>query len=107
MVNFSVDVMMAGGIPFDEVASGFAHASQKLTGVAAQALYGRRCPSAYSVSKASDDLPDPDNPVMTTNRLRGISTSIFFRLLTRAPFMKPIKFSYIQVKFARIFELQI
>ena len=32
-----------------------------------------------------DDFPDPDNPVITTNLLRGIETSIFFRLCSRAP----------------------
>src|SRR6476619_144333 len=37
------------------------------------------------VSKASEDLPDPDRPVMTTSWSRGRSTSIFFRLWTRAP----------------------
>src|SRR5262245_11296165 len=37
------------------------------------------------VSKASDDLPEPDSPVMTTNWSRGRSTSIFLRLWTRAP----------------------
>src|SRR3982750_228394 len=37
------------------------------------------------VSKASEDLPDPARPVMTTSRSRGRSTSIFFRLWTRAP----------------------
>src|SRR5450759_3531472 len=37
------------------------------------------------VSKASDDLPDPDTPVTTVSRLCGISKSIFLRLCTRAP----------------------
>src|SRR5215831_17789579 len=37
------------------------------------------------VSKASDDFPDPLNPVMTVSVFRGISTSIFFRLCCRAP----------------------
>src|SRR5437879_6408776 len=37
------------------------------------------------VSKASDDLPEPDKPVMTTRLLRGMSTSMFLRLWTRAP----------------------
>src|SRR5579872_931746 len=37
------------------------------------------------VSKASDDLPDPDRPVITTSWSRGRSTSIFLRLWTRAP----------------------
>src|SRR2546430_7165729 len=37
------------------------------------------------VSKARDDLPDPDSPVMTTSLSRGISTSMFLRLCSRAP----------------------
>src|SRR5690348_13946789 len=37
------------------------------------------------VSKASEDLPDPDRPVITTRLSRGMSTSIFFRLCSRAP----------------------
>src|SRR5262245_24290927 len=45
----------------------------------------RRCPSAYTVSKASDDFPDPLTPVTTTSLSRGISTSTFFRLFSRAP----------------------
>src|SRR5262245_21257183 len=45
----------------------------------------RRCPSAYTVSKARDDLPDPLTPVTTMSLSRGISTSTFFRLFSRAP----------------------
>src|SRR5689334_1634746 len=37
------------------------------------------------VSKARLDFPEPDNPVMTTRLSRGISTEMFFRLWTRAP----------------------
>jgi hypothetical protein len=37
------------------------------------------------VSKASEDLPEPDRPVMTTSLSRGISTSMFLRLCSRAP----------------------
>src|SRR5581483_8074007 len=37
------------------------------------------------VSKASDDFPDPDSPVITTRLSRGRSTSIFLRLCSRAP----------------------
>src|SRR5690348_10693890 len=37
------------------------------------------------VSKASEDLPDPDRPVITTRLSRGMSTSMFFRLCSRAP----------------------
>src|SRR3989338_8102296 len=37
------------------------------------------------VSKASDDLPEPERPVMTVRLPRGISTSMFLRLCSRAP----------------------
>src|SRR3982074_1140229 len=37
------------------------------------------------VSKASDDLPEPDSPVKTTSLSRGISRSTFLRLCSRAP----------------------
>src|SRR6202035_5401055 len=39
------------------------------------------------VSKASEDLPEPDRPVNTTSRSRGISRSISLRLCSRAPRM--------------------
>src|SRR6185369_3824325 len=37
------------------------------------------------VSNASEDFPDPLRPVITVRVLRGISTSIFFKLCWRAP----------------------
>ena len=37
------------------------------------------------VSKAKDDLPEPETPVKTTSLSLGISTSTFFRLCTLAP----------------------
>src|SRR5215831_6105747 len=37
------------------------------------------------VSKASEDLPEPESPVNTTSRSRGISRSMFLRLCSRAP----------------------
>src|SRR5580765_6989707 len=37
------------------------------------------------VSNARLDLPEPDSPVTTTSRSRGISTEMFLRLCTRAP----------------------
>src|SRR5215470_12984749 len=37
------------------------------------------------VSNASDDFPDPDNPVTTVSLSRGIVTSMFRRLCSRAP----------------------
>src|SRR6267142_2204332 len=39
------------------------------------------------VSKASDDLPEPESPVITTSWSRGISRSTFLRLCSRAPRM--------------------
>ena len=36
-------------------------------------------PSAYRVSNAKLDFPDPDNPVMTTSLSLGMSISIFLR----------------------------
>ncbi|OPX73395.1 MAG: hypothetical protein A4E39_01083 [Methanoregulaceae archaeon PtaB.Bin152] len=45
----------------------------------------RRCPSAYMVSNASVDFPEPERPVMTMNLSRGSSTVIFLRLCWRAP----------------------
>src|ERR1700754_2655008 len=40
------------------------------------------------VSKASEDLPEPDRPVRTGSVSRGISTSTFLRLCSRAPRME-------------------
>src|SRR6185437_8358557 len=40
------------------------------------------------VSKASEDLPEPDSPVMTTSCSRGRSSETFFRLCSRAPRME-------------------
>src|SRR3954451_4476292 len=37
------------------------------------------------VSKARDDLPEPERPVITVNLSRGMSTLMFFRLCWRAP----------------------
>src|SRR5882762_127671 len=37
------------------------------------------------VSNASDDLPEPERPVITVNLSRGMSTSMFLRLCWRAP----------------------
>src|SRR6185437_9426256 len=40
------------------------------------------------VSKARLDLPEPDRPVNTVSVSRGISTSTFLRLCSRAPRME-------------------
>ena len=44
-----------------------------------------RWPSAKMVSKASELLPLPETPVITTRRSRGMSMSTPFRLCSRAP----------------------
>jgi len=43
------------------------------------------CPSAYNVSKAKEDFPDPDTPVITVNLFLGMDTLMFFKLWTLAP----------------------
>src|SRR3989338_3071765 len=40
------------------------------------------------VSKASEDFPEPERPVITVIAPRGISTFIFFKLWVRAPFTR-------------------
>ena len=45
----------------------------------------RLCPSAKITSKASDDLPEPEGPVITTNCLVGIEREISRRLFSFAP----------------------
>lgn len=37
------------------------------------------------VSKASEDLPEPERPVTTVRVLRGMETEMFLRLCWRAP----------------------
>src|ERR1041384_4531946 len=78
---------MAGERPSMESTSGFSICSRNCRAYAESDSTYRRCPSAKIVSKASDDLPDPDTPVMTTNLLRGTTTSMFLRLCSLAPRM--------------------
>src|SRR6185436_13834765 len=40
------------------------------------------------MSNASVDLPEPETPVITLNRLRGTVTSMFCRLCSRALWMR-------------------
>lgn len=39
------------------------------------------------VSNANDDFPEPDKPVITMSLFFGIRKSMFFKLLTRAPWI--------------------
>src|SRR5581483_5400384 len=54
------------------------------------------------VSKASEDLPEPDSPVITTRLSRGRSTSMFLRLCSRAPRMR-IDCMSVNLAFARCY----
>ena len=45
----------------------------------------RRWPSAKIVSKAREDLPEPDRPVNTIRASRGRSSETSLRLCSRAP----------------------
>src|SRR5262245_33544610 len=55
----------------------------------------RRCPSAYSVSNASDDFPLPETPVNTISAFRGSVSETDCRLCTRA-FLMSIDFGSIR-----------
>ena len=46
------------------------------------------------MSKASDDLPEPESPVITVNESRGMSASTFFRLCSRAPRISMLRIGY-------------
>ena len=50
------------------------------------------------------DLPDPDNPVMTTSLSLGMSISIFFRLCCLAPLtlMSFIKNNVLELMFRKV-----
>ena len=50
-----------------------------------------RCPSAKMVSKASELLPLPETPVITTRQSRGMDRSTDFRLCSRAPRMRMLR----------------
>src|SRR6185369_11170933 len=76
---------IAGGIPAMLSTCGLSIRSRNWRAYGENVSTYRRWPSAYTVSKASDDFPDPDTPVTTVRVLWGISKSIFFRLWTRAP----------------------
>ena len=79
---------MAGLNPFMVSTSGLSIRFKNCRAYELRLSAYRRCPSAYNVSIASDDLPDPDTPVITINLRRGISTVTFFKLCMRAPLIR-------------------
>ena len=69
--------------------SRFSRPSIRSCAPAASRDLNRRCASAgYSVLVINDDLPEPETPVTHTSMPSGISTSMFFRLFSRAPTMR-------------------
>src|SRR3954462_4928000 len=78
---------MAGASPSIESTSGFSICSRNCRAYADNDSTYRRWPSAKIVSNASEDLPEPETPVITTNLFRGTTTSMFLRLCSRAPRM--------------------
>src|SRR4051795_7680728 len=69
VVFWSIEI--AGDSPSMESTSGLSICPRNWRAYADRDSTYRRCPSAYSVSKASDDLPEPDRPVMQIRALRG------------------------------------
>src|SRR5688500_17613555 len=53
------------------------------------------------VSNASEDFPEPDSPVITVSLSRGIETSMFLRLCSRAPRMNNASSAIAWVSWAR------
>src|SRR6266436_6690626 len=80
-------IEIAGERPSIESTSGFSICSRNCRAYAESDSTYLLCPSAKIVSKASEDLPEPETPVKTTNLFRGTTTSMFLRLCSRAPRM--------------------
>ena len=76
---------MAGERPSIESTSGFWSPPRNWRAYAESVSRNRRCPSRKSVSKASEDLPEPETPVIATSAPRGRLTSTERRLFWRAP----------------------
>src|SRR3954447_16249903 len=83
VVFWSIEI--AGDRPSIESTSGLSIWPRNWRAYALSDSTYRRWPSAEIVSNASDDLPDPDSPVMTTSASRGIFSEMSRRLCSRAP----------------------
>ena len=74
-----------GGRPVKESMSGFGNCSTNWRAYAETHSRKRRWPSEKRISKAKDDLPEPDTPVITVREPCGISSETSRRLCSRAP----------------------
>src|SRR5213075_914416 len=91
LTEFFCSMAMAGRMPSISSTSGRSMRSRNCRTYVDIDSTNRRCPSAYSVSKARDDFPDPDGPVRTVSCRWGISTETFLRLCVRAPRMEIVR----------------
>ncbi len=82
---------IAGERPSIESTSGLSNRPKNWRAYAERDSTYRRCPSAKIVSNASELLPEPERPEITTSASRGNITSIFFRLCSRAPFIHRLR----------------
>jgi hypothetical protein len=87
-------IAIAGLMPWIRSTSGLSIRSRNWRAYEERLSTYRRCPSAYSVSKARLDFPEPLTPVMTISRCLGRSSEMFFRLCTRAPRMTMVSFTW-------------
>jgi hypothetical protein len=78
-------IAMVGGMPSISSTSGFLSWSRNCRAYADSDSMYFRCPSAKIVSNASDDLPEPESPVITIRRSRGSVRSTSLRLCSFAP----------------------
>ena len=85
---------MAGDKPSIVSTSGFSIKSKNCLAYAESDSTYRLCPSAYIVSNANEDLPEPDGPVITTNLFFSISTLISLRLCCLAPLINSLFFIF-------------
>ena len=76
---------IAGDMPSICSTFGFSSCSKNWRAYAERLSTYLRWPSAYIVSKAREDFPEPLRPVTTISLLRGILTLIFLRLCSFAP----------------------
>ena len=81
---------MAGERPSIESTSGLSIMSRNCLAYAERDSTYLLCPSAYMVSKARVDLPEPERPLITSSEFLGRSTFMFLRLWCLAPRMESI-----------------
>ena len=98
-------IEMTGERPFTKSTSGFLSWETNWRAKVESDSMKRRCPSAYTVSKAREDFPEPLTPVTTTSLSRGISRWTFRRLFSRAPLTSMVDLILISLS-SQIFDLQ-